>query len=175
MAAILWRIHTTSSQQHALAWSWHKTRRSFLSVVLSKKGQLFNHPSATVGSRRDIGSLNVPFPLEQWQVGKVRQRHPERAPWRWTGFAKAELGLPVMASHGSTALSDSKGKKFLPAQQLRHCLFPYKNTVGCTPVAGILLHGITGKIPYWFLGVRIRPVGTEENNPLMNIRCCHSS
>lgn len=66
-----------------------------------------------------------------------------------TGFAKADLVPPVVAPHRSMALSDSKGRKFLPGQQLRHCLvFICKNRADCAHVVGVHLCGIAGTVPY---------------------------
>lgn len=127
---------------------WYLKRGSYLTVSVPR------------GFRRLTGSANIP--LGQWQMGRGRQKHPARVhrTRTGTGFAKADLTPPVVASHRSTALSDSKEQKFLPGEQLRHCLVIFcKNLAGCTHVAGIHLHVISDKIFYWFIEVRIRLAG----------------
>lgn len=165
METILWGRHTTSSQQCVLAWSSNNPRMYFLAVMVTKKVQLLNHFSATV-ALEEFGKVSVC--LEQWQIGKAGQRHPARVQWiALQRIISCQQFWPCV-SHMN--LSNSKERKFLPGQQVRHCPASIcKTTADCTHVAGMhLLHGLTGKIPCWFIRARIRPAGMGYNSSPVN-------
>lgn len=139
METILWGRHTTSSQQCVLAWSSNNLRMYFLAVMVTKKVQLLNHFSATV-ALEEFGKVSVC--LEQWQIGKVGQRHPARVQWIGTSFAKDNLM--------STVLALRKSHEF---EQLQREKIPTRTTGQALPCLHLQNHS------------RLHPRGWDASSP----------